>query len=109
MGCCHCVRALSDSLSHAIQSCKSGPPADRDDQGSELRVIQKVEDPKLIMTICCCPTLCDPVGCNLPDSSVHGILQARILEGIAIPLYRESSQSRDPTQVSCIAGRFFTV
>ena len=57
MGCCHCVRALSDSLSHEIQSCKSGPPADRDDQGSELRVIQKVEDPKLIMTICCCPTL----------------------------------------------------
>ena len=42
------------------------------------------------------------------DSSVHGILQARILEWIAVPFSRGSSQPRDQTQVSCIAGRFFT-
>ena len=44
-----------------------------------------------------------------PDSSVHGILQARILEWVAIPFSRGSSQPRDRTQVSHIAGRFFTI
>ena len=48
------------------------------------------------------------MDCSLPGSSVHGILQARILEWIVMPSSRRSSQSRDQTQVSCIAGRFFT-
>ena len=52
---------------------------------------------------------CDPVDCSPPGSSVLGILQARILEWIAIPVSRGSSQLRDRTQVSCIVGRFFTV
>ena len=47
-----------------------------------------------------CPTLWDPIGCSLPGSSVHGILQARILEWVAIPLSRGSSQPRDRTWVS---------
>ena len=55
-----------------------------------------------------CLTLCDPMDCSLPGSSDHGILQARILEWIVIPLSRGSSQPRDRTQVSCITGRFFT-
>ena len=50
-----------------------------------------------------CPTLCDPV-----DYTVHGVLQARILECVAFPFSRGSSQPRDQTQVSCIAGGFFT-
>ena len=54
------------------------------------------------------PALCHPMGCSPPGSSVHGILQARILEWIAIPFSRGSSQSRDWTRVFCIAGRFFT-
>jgi len=41
------------------------------------------------------------------DSTVHGILQARILEWVAAPFSRQSSQPRDQTQVSCIAGGFF--
>ena len=49
------------------------------------------------------------MGCSLPGSSVHGILQTTILEWVAIPFSRGSSQSRNRTQVSCIAGRFFTV
>ena len=53
--------------------------------------------------------LCDPMDCSLPGSSVHGILQARILEWVAITFSRGSSQSRDQTWVCCIAGRFFTV
>ena len=56
-----------------------------------------------------CPTLCNPMGCSPPGSSVHGVLQARILEWVAIPFSRRSSQSRDWTWVSCIAGRFFTI
>jgi len=56
-----------------------------------------------------CPTLCDPVDCSPPGSSTHGILQARILEWVAISFFRESSQPRDWTQVSCIAGRCFNL
>ena len=46
--------------------------------------------------------------CSLPGSSVHGILQGRILEWVAIPFSRGSSQTRDQTEVSCTAGGFFT-
>ena len=56
-----------------------------------------------------CPTLCDPMHFSPPGSSVHAILQARILEWVAVPFSRGSSQSRDQTQVSHIAGRFFTI
>ena len=56
-----------------------------------------------------CPTLCSPMDCSLPGSSVHGILQARILEWVASPFSRGCSQPRDQTQVSHIAGGFFTV
>ena len=48
------------------------------------------------------------MDCSPPDSSIHGILQARILEWVAIPFFRGSSQPRGQTQVSCIAGGFFT-
>ena len=54
-------------------------------------------------------TLCDPMDYGPSGSSVHGILQARILEWVAIPFSRGSSQPRDWTQVSCIASRFFTL
>ena len=50
-----------------------------------------------------CPTLWDPVDCSLPASSVHGILQARILEWVAMPSFRESYRPRDWTHVSCIS------
>ena len=56
-----------------------------------------------------CLTLCDPMDCSPPGSSVHGILQARILEWVAIPFSMVSSRRRDRTQVSLIAGRFFTI
>ena len=49
-----------------------------------------------------CPTLCDPMDCNLPGSSVHGIFQARVLEWVAISFSRGSSRPRDWTWVSCI-------
>ena len=56
-----------------------------------------------------CPTLCDPVDCNLLDFSVHGIFQARILEWVAISFSRGSSRPRDRTRVSRIGGRCFNL
>ena len=56
-----------------------------------------------------CPTLGDPMDCSPLDSSVHGILQARILERVAIPFSRGPSWPRDQTPVFCTAGRFITV
>jgi len=56
-----------------------------------------------------CPTLWNPMDYSTPGSSVHGILQAGILEQVAISFSRVSSQPRGQTQVSCTAGRFFTI
>ena len=55
-----------------------------------------------------CLTLCDPMDCSPPGSSVHGIFQARILEWVATHSSRGSSWPRNWTRVSCIAGGFFT-
>ena len=55
-----------------------------------------------------CPTLCNLMDWSPSGSSVHGILQARMLEWVAMPSSRGFSHPRDWTQVSCVAGRFFT-
>ena len=65
---------------------------------------------KYVLSCACsqaCPTLCDPVDCSPPGSSVRGILQARMLEWVAMPSSRGSSRPRERTQVSCTAGGFF--
>ena len=51
-----------------------------------------------------CPALCDPMGCSLPGSSIHGILQARILEWVAMLSSRGSSGPKDQTSVSYVSG-----
>ena len=56
-----------------------------------------------------CPTLWDPMDGSLPDSSIHGIFQARILEWFGISFSRGSSPPRDWTQVAHTVGRLFTV
>ena len=56
-----------------------------------------------------CLTLCYPLDCSLPGSSVHEILQARIVQWISIPFSKGSSQPQNQTQVFHIAGRFFTI
>ena len=55
------------------------------------------------------PALRDPMDCSPPGSSVHGILQARIVECVTIPFSKGSSQSRDQTQVSSIAGGRYAI
>ena len=67
----------------------------------------------LLKPCCClvtksCLTLCNSIDYSLPSSSVHGILQARTLEWVAISYLRGSSQPRDRTHNSCLAGGFFT-
>ena len=71
-------------------------------------------DPCVCVCVCVlvaqsCPTLCDPLDCSPPGPSVHGILQARMLESVAIPFSRRSSQPRDQTLISGILGGFFTI
>ena len=67
--------------------------------------------PTLVSSVCAvallCPTLCNPVDCSPPGASVHGILQARVLEWVAIAFSTGSSPPRDGTRVSCVpcAGR----
>ena len=72
--------------------------------------------PSVCLCVCAqslqsCLTPCDPMDCNPPGSSVHGILQGRVLEWVAKPSSRESFQPRNQTHASCIsctAGKFFT-
>ena len=65
------------------------------------------ESDKVLVTQSC-PTLCNPMDCSPSGSYVHGILQARILEYVAMPSSRGSSQLGDQSQVSHIVGWFFT-
>ena len=83
------------------------PALQADSLPSELPASQKTTTMK-VLVIQPRPDLCNHMDYNLPGSSVHGILQARILEWVAIPFSRGSSQPRDPTHISFIAGRFFT-
>ena len=67
----------------------------------------------IVLCVCAqsCPTVCDPMDCSLPGSSVPGFLQAKILEWVTISYSRGSFRPRDQTQVSgspTSAGRFFT-
>ena len=63
----------------------------------------------LVAKLCMSDSLQPHMDCSLPDSSVHGISQARILEWVAISFPKGSSWPRDQTHISCIAGRFFTL
>ena len=70
---------------------------------SELVAVEETNRKKSEVTQSC-PTLCNPMDCSLPGSSVHGILQARILEWVAISFSRVSSWPSDQSQVSRIAS-----
>ena len=81
---------------------------------SKMRIITKLQ---VLSQLCCaqslqlCPILCNPSDYSPTVSSVHAILQARILEWVATPSSKGSSQPRVQTSISCfscIAGRFFT-
>ena len=79
--------------------------AERDLCNLRRNQLTKLREIKLCFLDQPCPILCEPMDCSPPGSSVLGILQARVLEWVAISFSRESSHSRDQTQVSCNAGR----
>ena len=90
--------------------CRS--PGDLSDRGIKPEsLMSPALAGKFFTTVCevtqSCLTLCNPVDCSPPGSSVHGILQAIILEWVTISFSRGSSQPRDRTRVSCITGRDF--
>ena len=95
-------RRSNPGLPHCRHSLPSEPPGKQisDMKWSEVKWIEVAQS---------CPTVCDPMDCSLLGSSVHGIFQARILEWVAIYFSRGTSQPRDQTRVSCIAGRCFTI
>ena len=77
-------------------------------------IIGNSRPPCTCICYCClvaksCLTLCDPMDCGPPGSSIHGISQARLLEWVAVSVSRGSSQPRDWAHVSCIAGRHFNL
>ena len=79
------------------------------EKGSILCTFLTLQVKMCVLAVQSCPTLCNPVDCSPLVSSVLEILQVRILEWVTIPFSRGSSQPRDRTQVSYIAGRFFTI
>ena len=76
---------------------------------SALDLSHQVMSVVLLFSSTWCLAVCDPRDCSLPGFSVHGISQVRILEWVAILFSRRSSQPRDWTPVSCIAGRFLPI
>ena len=90
----HCIDGAVSP--HKIQAKPPGP--------QNVAVFGKVK----VWVTQSCPTLCDPMDCSPPSSSVHGVLQARVLGWGALPFSGGSSQPKDQTQVPCIAGRVFT-
>ena len=70
--------------------------------------LSHISKEKKVLVTQSCLTLCSPMDCSLPGSSVHGILQARVLEWVASPFSRGPSRPKDRTCISCI-GRFFTI
>ena len=89
----------------------SFPPAAPWSMCTYMSVLYLLCVPNYISDAQPCPNLCPLMDCNLPGSSVHGILQARILEWnwVAISSSRESFQPRDQTCVSCICGQIITL
>ena len=71
-----------------------------------LNIVKAIYDSEITQL---CLTLCDPVECSLPGSSFHGILQARVLEWVAISFSRGSSRPSDQSQISRIPDRCFNL
>ena len=108
-----------DDTGHVRPSPQTAPPPYTDGNGLLKKTgVWKINLKRYILLysnmLCCClvthsyPTLCNPVDCSPPGFSVHGDSPARILEWVAMPSSRGSSQPRDWTHISHIAGSFFT-
>ena len=92
------------NMKTATSSVRPGAPVEGSNLVPEKCHFHSREGKKESEVVQSCPTLCDPMDCSPPGSSIHGILQARIVEWITISFSRGSSRPRDQTRVSCIAG-----
>ena len=99
-------RTQRQPRSQAMNSTATLIPA-----ATELQILAPTPNYSLVLYESCSVTSnsVQPHGCSPPGSSVHRISQARILELKAIPFSRGTFRPRDQTQVSCTAGRFFTI
>ena len=107
LGLLHCRQTSYHWSHHCWKGCKLVQPLWKTIGSSHNFKMKLLYDPEItpkVKVAQLCPTLCNPMDYSLPGSSVHGILQARILEWVAIPFSRGSCQPRDQTQVSHIAG-----
>ena len=109
--CCQVVSVVSDSVRpHRWQPTRLPYPWDSPGKNTGVGCHFLLQCMKVKSEVAqSCPTLSDPMDCSPPGSSVYGILQARVLEWVAIPFSRGSSQPKEGTWVSHIGGRFFTV
>ena len=99
------------SAAEALESISTWYSQGEDGLEMKREPILSEECARVCLVTQSCPTLCNPVDCSPPGSSVHGVSQTRVLEWIVISFSRESSQPRDWTyvsSVSCIAAGFFT-
>ena len=86
-------------MNHKLESRLLGEISTSNNADDTMLTAESEEDLKSLLKVVkvafLCPTLCEPMDCNQPDSSVHGILQARILEWLAVSFSRGSSQPRN--------------
>ena len=115
---CACYRLLNPCKFSGVWAHRSAGLAEKGPANRPSDDLRKQPHPpyaRLRWSFCCrylvaksCPALCDLVDCSPPGSSIHGVLQARMLERVAISFSRGSPRPRDQTQVSCTSGRFLT-
>ena len=91
---------------HTNRSCKGGGQEWTREPSLSLHCVRRLY---VCLVTQSCSTPYNPINCSRPGSSVHGILQARILEWVATSFSRGSSQPRNRICVSCTAGRFFNI
>ena len=110
---CKNMMCVKIKMTNVLVQCVSGMWSPNCDVICHIYPVNKFElclDEKVkVLVSQLCLTLWSPMDYSLPGSSVHGIFYVKILEWVAIAFSRVSSQPRDWTQVSCIAGRFFTI
>ena len=94
---------------NSMNSMKMQKDMTQKDEPPSSEGVQYATKKVLVLVAQLCPTPCDPMDDSPSGPSIHGILQARILEWVAIPFCRGSSQPKDQTWVSCIVGGLFTI
>ena len=101
-------RTLRERLSHETVIAPEAKTQRSQEKDTRLLVMTPIDQVEVkVLVTQSCLTLCDPMDCSPPGSSVYGILLARTLEWVAMPSSKGSSQPRYQTQVSRVTDRIF--